>query len=124
MNKLQKGIANSLTIENLRDIYIGKIDNWKALSGSDLPIGLFSSPADDSGTMQFFINDILGGQCFSNSIKFIPIPTQAIKQGSKTPGGIYFASAAVVVPQCSIKTLPFAREPSQFVSPYRGSASC
>lgn len=36
-----------------------------------------------------------------------------------SPGGIYYAFAPEVVPQCSIKPLPLGRTQGQYVAPYQ-----
>ncbi|HEY9862363.1 MAG TPA: substrate-binding domain-containing protein, partial [Candidatus Obscuribacterales bacterium] len=38
---------------------------------------------------------------------------------AEDPGGVYFASAPEVVPQCTIKPLPLSRQGSTFVAPYQ-----
>jgi phosphate transport system substrate-binding protein len=36
-----------------------------------------------------------------------------------SPGGIYYASAPEVVPQCSIKPLPLGRTAGEYIAPYQ-----
>ncbi len=38
---------------------------------------------------------------------------------ASSPGGIYYASAPEVVPQCSTKPLPLGRTQGQYVAPYQ-----
>lgn len=57
----------------------------------------------------FFIQDILGGQAFEPNVEYVSTTTQALQKLAGSPGGIYYASAPEIVPQCSIKPLPLGR---------------
>jgi phosphate transport system substrate-binding protein len=48
----------SLTKNQLRDIYTGKITNWSEVGGANLPIKVFNR-SPDSGTQGFFKDDVL-----------------------------------------------------------------
>ncbi|NJL60513.1 MAG: PstS family phosphate ABC transporter substrate-binding protein [Methylacidiphilales bacterium] len=108
-----------LTVEQLKSIYTGKISNWQELGGSDIPIKPYSRRIEDGGTVELFVQDILGGQKFAPTVEFVSTTTQALKKVAENPGSIYFASAPEVVPQCSIKPLPLGRTPGKYVSPYQ-----
>lgn len=109
----------SLTLDQLRSIYSGKISNWKQLGGPDLKITAYSPPASDSGTAEFFGADILQSQAFGTNVKFIATTTLALRRLANDPGGIYYASAPEIVPQCSIKALPLSRKPGEAIAPYQ-----
>jgi phosphate transport system substrate-binding protein len=49
----------SLTIEQVSNIFTGKIRNWKELGGADLPITLYGRE-NSSGTYEFFKEHVLG----------------------------------------------------------------
>ncbi|MUL36482.1 PstS family phosphate ABC transporter substrate-binding protein [Gloeocapsopsis dulcis] len=108
-----------LTIEQIRAIYTGKIANWNQVGGPNLPILPFSRRSSDGGTVEFFIQDILANQSFGSNVEFVPDTTQALRRLAVTPGGIYYASAPEVVPQCTIKSLPVGRGSGEFVPPYQ-----
>jgi phosphate transport system substrate-binding protein len=108
-----------LTMDQLRGIYTGKITNWSQVGGANIPIKPYSRPISDGGTVELFVQDILGGQAFSSNVEFVPTTTQALQKLASSPGGIYYASAPEVVPQCSIKPLPLGRTEGQFVPPYQ-----
>ncbi|MBD2042301.1 PstS family phosphate ABC transporter substrate-binding protein [Microcoleus sp. FACHB-672] len=110
---------SGLTLAQLKDIYTGKIDNWSQVGGPNLNIIPFTRPADTGGTVELFVEEILGGQAFGPNVKFVPNTTQALGQLADSPGGIYFASAPEVVPQCTIKPLPIGRLAGEFVPPYQ-----
>lgn len=108
-----------LTIDQLRSIYTGKINNWNQVGGPNLTIKPFSRRISDGGTVELFVQDILGGQAFSPQVEFVSTTTQALKKLADSPGGIYYASAPEVVPQCSIKPLPLGRTPGRYIAPYQ-----
>lgn len=110
-----------LSIENLRNIYQGRITNWKQVGGQDLPIVTFSRKDIAGGT---FSEQVLKGQPLPATTQIVATTTEGLQKVGATPGGIYFASAPEVVPQCTIKTLPISLS-DKFVAPYEGSpASC
>lgn len=48
-----------LTVDQIRDLFIGKIQNWKELGGEDSPITLYGRE-NSSGTYEFFKGKVLG----------------------------------------------------------------
>jgi phosphate transport system substrate-binding protein len=108
-----------LTVDQLKSIYTGKINNWSQVGGPNLPIKPYSRKISDGGTVELFVQDILGGQPFGSQVEFISTTTQALKKLADSPGGIYYASAPEVVPQCSIRALPLGRTPGQYIPPYQ-----
>lgn len=58
--------VNQLTLQQISDIYTGKISNWKELGGEDRPIVLLSRETN-SGTHVFFLENVIRlGQKDSN----------------------------------------------------------
>lgn len=108
-----------LTLDQLKSIYTSKITNWKELGGPDLPIKPYSRPDGSGGTVEMFKEDILRGQGFSSRVEFVPTTTEALRKLATSPGGIYYASAPEVVPQCSIKSLPLGRKAGERIPPYQ-----
>ena len=52
-------------------------------------------------------------------VKFVYSTTDGLRETTNTPGGIYYASAPQIVPQCKVKALPMAAENGQsFIAPY------
>ena len=108
-----------LTIDQLRSIYTGKVTNWQQLGGANVPIQPYSRPVNDGGTVELFIQDVLGNQKFAANVQFVNTTTQALQKLASSPGGIYYASAPEVIPQCTIKPIPLGRKPNELVTPYR-----
>lgn len=108
-----------LTIEQLRSIYTGKITNWNQVGGANIPIKAYSRSISDGGTVELFVQDVLGGQPMASTVELVSTTTQALQKVANIPGGIYYASAPEVVPQCSIKPLPLGRTQGKYVAPYQ-----
>lgn len=108
-----------LTIEQLRNIYTGKITNWQQVGGPNLAIKPYSRPVTDGGTVELFVQEILNNQQFAPNVDFVTTTTQALRQISNNPGGIYYASAPEVVPQCTVKPLPLGRSSGELIAPYQ-----
>ena len=111
--------VSKLTIEQLQSIYTGKTTNWSQIGGPIIPIKAFSRPISNGGTVELFVQDILGGQAFGPQVEFVSTTTQALQKVADSPGGIYYASAPEVIPQCSIKPLPLGRTQGQYIAPYQ-----
>lgn len=109
--------VKELTIGQLRDIYSNRIQNWKQVGGPDLKIVPFSRPPSAGGTVSFFVDEVLSDRPLGENVQLVPTTTQALRRLQGVPGGIYYASAPVVIPQCGVKALPIGREPGKSVYP-------
>jgi len=105
-----------LTVEQLQQIYLGKITNWKQLGGSDLPIIPLSQQPENADTLLF---DKPLKQALGSNVQYVYSTTEALRRVSKTPGAVYYGSARGIVPQCTVKALPLGRVSTQLISPYR-----
>ncbi|MBN3883283.1 MULTISPECIES: phosphate ABC transporter substrate-binding protein [unclassified Nostoc] len=108
-----------LTVAQLKDIYTGKITNWQQVGGPNLPITVYSRSKEAGGTVEFFIENVLNKENFSPNVNYVGTTTEAVRKVAANTGGIYYASAPEVVPQCTIKSLPLGRIIGQFVPPYQ-----
>ncbi|MEH1968497.1 PstS family phosphate ABC transporter substrate-binding protein [Nostoc sp.] len=111
--------VSGLTVEQLQQIYLGKITNWNQVGGPNLTITAFSQRPEDADTVIFSSNSDLKGQALGSNVQYVYSTTEAVRQLSKTPGGVYYASARSVVPQCSVKALPLGSTSDQLIPPYR-----
>jgi phosphate transport system substrate-binding protein len=108
-----------LTLAQLKDIYTGKITNWRQVGGPELAILPYSRRLSEGGTIEFFEENVLGGEKFAEKVQFISTTTQALQELAKNRGGIYYASAPEVVGQCGVKPLPLGRKSNQLIPPYQ-----
>lgn len=112
---------NGLTLDQLKGIYTGTLTNWQQLGGPSLPIVPLSRAISSSGTVDLFVESVLGGGNFGRVVKIVRTTTEALQELNRSPGAIYFASAPEVVPQCTIKPLSIGRTASQLVAPYKNT---
>ncbi|BAZ21569.1 hypothetical protein NIES4073_24470 [Kalymmatonema gypsitolerans NIES-4073] len=106
-----------LSVEQLQDIYKGKLTNWKQVGGPDLPI----IPFTRDPKVASILNDLLGPEAGQNSskIQFVRDYTEAIRKVGSTPGGISFGGNALIVGQRTIRPLAIAKGNSQeYVQPF------
>jgi len=108
-----------LTLSQLQGIYRSQIRNWQEVGGSNLPIQPFTRPVTAGGTIELFVEQVLQGQPFGATVQTVGTTTEALRRLAAAPGGIYFASAPEVVPQCTVKPIAIARTPGEFVPPYQ-----
>ena len=88
--------VNNLTTEQLRDIFMGKITNWKQLGGENRPIVLLSRESN-SGTHMFFkeavirLNDKNNKNEFSPKALLMPSSQAIIDEIYQNPNAIGYA---------------------------------
>lgn len=111
---------SKLTIDELRDIYTGKIRNWKEVGGSDTKINIYTSGGGINSSTDW-IKNILKIQNPDNLAELTPTANanEAFNKVAKDPGGISLSSTSLVVPQCSIKSLPLVGNGNKVVPPYQ-----
>ncbi|WP_414586072.1 PstS family phosphate ABC transporter substrate-binding protein [Scytonema sp. PCC 10023] len=106
-----------LSVEQLKDIYKGKLTNWKQVGGPDLAIvPLVRDPKSST-----LLNDLLGQEAsqISSRVQFIRDYTDAIRKVASTPGGISFGGNAPLIGQRTIRPLAIAKANSQeYVQPF------
>lgn len=88
--------VNNLSIEQLRDIFMAKITNWKELGGENRPIVLLSRESN-SGTHMFFketvirLNDINSKDEFSPKALLMPSSQAIVDEIYQNPNAIGYA---------------------------------
>ena len=83
----------TLTIAQVRDIYMGRITNWKQVGGKDATILLYGRE-NSSGTYGFFKELVLGNRDFSDRLQALPGTSAVVNAVSKDPNGIGYGGAA------------------------------
>ncbi|NJK35283.1 MAG: phosphate ABC transporter substrate-binding protein [Oscillatoriales cyanobacterium SM2_2_1] len=104
----QNSFAGSLTMDQLRGIFTGRITNWKEVGGEDRPIKVWNR-ANASGTQELFKDVVLEGQNFPpNNANYVTWP-----QDQTTPilqrlgsDGISYTTVFQAVGQQTVKTVP------------------
>ena len=85
--------VKELSIEQLEQIFTGKIRNWKELGGEDLPITVYSRE-NSSGTYEFFKEHVLKGKDFVASAQTMPGTAAVLQAVANDPKGIGYGGAA------------------------------
>ncbi|WP_052672207.1 PstS family phosphate ABC transporter substrate-binding protein [Aliterella atlantica] len=108
-----------LTLGQIKDIFKGKITNWKSLGGKDLPITPISRDPNVSDTASFIQEQVLTRTNFGKTVQIVDNTTAAIRKVATTPGGISYATASQVNGQKTVSPLALSREDGEaFISPF------
>ena len=111
--------VDRLTIEQVRKMILGEITNWQQVGGPNLPVVpfVFDPKIAPSTLLLLFKKPEL--EQFSEEARYVRDYTNAIRQVSATPGGISYASAAIIANQRSVDPLLLARgNSSDYVNPF------
>lgn len=82
-----------LSVEEVGDIFSGKIKNWKEVGGPDAAIILYSRE-NSSGTYEFFKEHVLKGKDFAASAQTLAGTAQVLQAVAKDKAGIGYGGAA------------------------------
>ena len=85
--------VDALTEEQLRDIYLGDVTNWKQVGGADAPIIVYSRE-NSSGTYVFVKDNVLKGEDYTSSAQTLPGTAAVVNAVSKEKNGIGYGGAA------------------------------
>jgi len=86
-----KNSVTNLSREQIRDIFTGKVKNWKEVGGSDLPITPYVRHAS-SGTRLGFRELAMENQDYAPDAKAITNYAGIVEAVAKDPGGIGYCS--------------------------------
>ena len=101
----------SLSIEEVRDIYTGKITNWQEVGGSNLPIVPVSLDPQIDSILRLLMKTETA-PTIDDDVVIVRDYTSAIRKTSATPGAISYASAAILRGQQSIEPIGLAPDRS------------
>lgn len=85
----------ALTKVQIKDIYTGKITNWKNIGGPDLEIVAFSRDSS-SGTYELFKDVVLEGEDYKADVLTEPSNGNIVQQVGQTKGAIGYVGFAYV----------------------------
>jgi phosphate transport system substrate-binding protein len=85
--------VKELTLAQIRDIYTGKITNWKQVGGSDAQIILYSRE-NSSGTYTYFKDNVLMGKDFAPRTQTLQGTAAVVNAVAKDANGIGYGGAA------------------------------
>lgn len=114
----QSNPVNQLTIDQLSDIYSGKINNWNELGGDDRVIVRLSRETN-SGTHVFFLENVIrkGNKndktLFASDTVLLPSSEGITSETSDNPNAIGYDGLGYIIPE--VKVVAIAKDIS---SPY------
>jgi phosphate transport system substrate-binding protein len=90
-----KNKINSLTMDQIGQIYRGELTNWKQVGGADFPITLYGRQPN-SGTFVFFREAVVRGD-YSNKMNQMNGNAQILEAVKKDAGGVGYVGIGYVV---------------------------
>jgi phosphate transport system substrate-binding protein len=85
--------VKELTLAEIRDIYTGRITNWKEVGGNDAAIILYSRE-NSSGTYTYFKDNVLMGKDYSARAQTLQGTAAVVNAVAKDANGIGYGGAA------------------------------
>jgi phosphate transport system substrate-binding protein len=85
--------VRELTMQQLFDIYTGRVTNWRQVGGNDAPIILYSRE-NSSGTYVYFRDHVLRGKDFSPRAQTLQGTAAVANAVAQDPNGIGYGGAA------------------------------
>lgn len=85
--------VKELSLQQVKDIYTGKITNWKQVGGNDSRIILYGRE-NSSGTFVYFKDNVLDGQEFSEMIQNMPGTAAVVNAVANNINAIGFGGVA------------------------------
>jgi phosphate transport system substrate-binding protein len=82
-----------LSMNQIKDIYTGKVTNWKEVGGQDAKIILYSRE-NNSGTYVYFKDEVLGGGDFAANAQNMPGTAAVVNAISRDKNGIGYGGSA------------------------------
>ena len=102
-----------ITVAQARDIYTGKIRNWKEIGGPDQSVILYGRE-NSSGTYEFFKEHVLNKADFAPATQTMQGTAAVVNAVSKDKGGIGYGGEAYTK---GVKQLKLAGENGQAIAP-------
>lgn len=103
--------VESLTMQQIKDLFTGKITNWKEVGGPDKPVLLYSRESS-SGTYAFFQEHVLEKQDYAPTARLMPATSGIIEAVAADKGGIgYVGLGYAENVKDKIKVLPVKAKP-------------
>jgi len=99
--------VKSLSLEEIRAIYRGRITNWQELGGKNIPVKPISLDPQVDSILRLLMKTN-NPPLIDEKVEIVRDYTSAIRKTSATPGAISYASAAIVRGQQSIKPIALA----------------
>jgi phosphate transport system substrate-binding protein len=87
--------VRGLTIQQVRDIYTGRITNWNQVGGPNRPIVIISRDTN-SGTYETFETIVMAGEAMAGSVEYVGSNGAVRQRVQSTPNAIGYAGLGFV----------------------------
>jgi phosphate transport system substrate-binding protein len=87
--------VKALTVEQVRDIYMGKISNWNQLGGADRKIVVISRDTN-SGTYETFETKVMGGERMAAGTEYVGSNGAIRQRVQSTPAAVGYVGLGFV----------------------------
>jgi phosphate transport system substrate-binding protein len=96
--------VTELGLDQLDDIYTGKVTNWRQVGGKDAPIITYGRE-NSSGTYEYFKEHVLRGEDFAPAVQTLQGTAAVVNAVARDVNGIGYGGAAYGkgVKQCAVK---------------------
>jgi phosphate transport system substrate-binding protein len=96
--------VQALSLADLREIYTGRVTNWREVGGRDARIVLYSRE-NNSGTYVYFKDHVLQGRDYSPACQTLPGTAAVVNAVAHDPNGIGYGGGAYAkgVRECPIR---------------------
>ena len=111
--------VGQLTREQIENIYVGKITNWKEVGGADMQIVIYGRESS-SGTYDFFKEHVLDKKNYATSMLNMPATGAIVQSVSQTKGAIGYVGLAYV--EKKVKAIKVSFDGKTFVAPSLANA--
>ena len=104
-----------LSVDQLQAIYRGEVTNWQQVGGPNLPI----TPIGLDPKITSALKLLMGSDAIGSNVEIVRDFTTALRKVARTPGGISYASAPLVLNQQTIRPIALAKAQStNYVQPF------
>jgi phosphate transport system substrate-binding protein len=96
--------VKELSFSQIKDIYTGKVTNWKQVGGKDADIILYGRE-NSSGTYVFFKDNVLLGQDFASNTQTLPGTAAVVNAVKRDANGIGYGGAGYAkgIKECAVR---------------------
>lgn len=85
--------VTELSLQQLKDLYTGKVSNWKQVGGNDEKIILYGRE-NNSGTYVYFKDNVLLGDDYASSVQSMPGTAAVVNAVARDKVGVGYGGAA------------------------------
>jgi phosphate transport system substrate-binding protein len=98
--------VDSLTAQQIQDIFTGKVTNWKEVGGQDIAIQVIHRPAS-SGTRATFVDTVMGGVAENDAIGTVQDSSGSVEKAlADTQGSISYLALSYITDAVKANVTP------------------